>query len=90
MNACTLTTDDLIVGCSKPIEAGVEFTMPVVLMPSGSYLSGGLGNINGKLQMALSTCTPHMSVWTLSVMKATRLLSGQVGNDAAQMNLALS
>lgn len=40
-----------------------------------------------KPQLALSTC---MSVWTLGVMKATRLLSGQLGNDAAQMNLPLS
>ena len=40
--------------------------------------------------MALSSCMLHLSVWTLSVMKATRLLSGRVGNDAAQMNLPLS
>ncbi len=40
--------------------------------------------------MALSTCMLPMSVWTLSVMKATRLLSVQGGNDAAQMNLPLS
>lgn len=30
-----------------------------------------------------------MSVWTLSVMKAARLLSGRVGNDATQMNVPL-
>lgn len=85
MNVRKLTTGNLTAGCIKPSN---EYTISIAVEPPGSYLSEG--KTNGKLQMALSTCTLPMSVWTLDVMKATRLLSGWVGNDAAQMNLPLS
>lgn len=58
--------------------------MPVVVEPPGPiYLK-----VEHKWKTANGT--QHLHVWTLSLMKATRLLSGRVGNDAAQMNLPLS